>query len=53
VVTFNPEWAAKNPEKAKAAANGYREREQKLEEQSIQIKKRLAKKYGIDESEIV
>jgi len=37
VVTFNPEWAAKNPEKAKAAANAYRERERQIKERSDQF----------------
>jgi ABC-type nitrate/sulfonate/bicarbonate transport system substrate-binding protein len=37
MVTFNPKWVAKNPEKAKEAANAYRERERQIEERSNQF----------------
>jgi NH3-dependent NAD+ synthetase len=53
VVTFNPEWAARNPEKAKERVTAFYERQQQAEERSIQNAKALAKKYGIDEQEIM
>jgi hypothetical protein len=52
-VTFNPEWAVKNPEKAKERVTTFYERQQQAEERSIQNAKALAKKYGIDEQEIM
>jgi hypothetical protein len=53
VVTFNPEWAAKNPEKVKERVDAFYERQRQAEERSIQNAKALAKKYGIDEREIL
>jgi hypothetical protein len=53
MVTFNPEWAAKNPEKTKERVEAFYERQRQAEERSIQNAKALAKKYGIDEREIL
>lgn len=53
MVTFNPEWAANNPEKLKERVTAFYERQQAAEERSIQNAKAIAKKYGIDEREIL
>ena len=53
MVTFNPEWAAKNPEKAREATLAYRARQERIEERMIQIEKEIAKKYGLDESQLL
>ena len=53
MVTFNPEWAAKNPEELKKRVAAFYERHQEAEERSIQNAKAIAKKYGIDEREIL
>ena len=52
MVNFIPELVAKNPEKAREAALAYRARSERIEEQMIQIEKELAKKYGLDESQL-